>query len=897
LKVIDRDNRRQAARALCAAVEAIERRMLLSFAGRFGADHVYRPPDDASQSVAPGHAYTNYEVYNPSAGTSVSPLGVSAPPSTARTPAQIRKSYGVGNVSFGGVTGDGTGQTIAIIDAFDDPSFVSDTNANYSNSDLVRFDSFFTLPNPPAFKKFNASGQQSSYPSSGVANGWAGEIALDVEWSHAMAPKATIWLVEAASDSFDDLNTAVDWARSQPGVSVVTMSYGGDDFSGESSTDSFFTTPMGHAGVTFFSSSGDTGGVVEYQASSPNVVGVGGTTLNQADSTGTYSSESAWSGSGGGISSNESKPIYQTLVTTPSTIHRTVPDISADANPTTGVAVLDSSPNGIGSSKPWFNGRVGGTSLASPLWAGFMAIVDQGRSLLSTPLPSLDGATQTLLRLYTLSTNDFHDITSGSAGGFSATAGYDRITGRGTPKVDVLAKDLAGGATITGSVFQDNNGNGVLDAGEPTQSGITVYLDYNNNKTLDSFEPSTVTNASGNFTFTDVIGGASISAREVLPANFLTTTSSVSALTSYNTVTGSVNLGDFPKVFNGTSGNDSYTLSLDSTGTMLQINDGTTNFSINKNLVSTLSISAGGGDDLLTIDDTHGSPVPASGLFFDAGTSATPTGDSVALIGGPGADTAIFNANTITFGGTITLTSVHSYSFDGRGGHDSLTVNSGMVLVPAGQVLASLAVGSGAGLDVAPGGNNVIETQTLNDQGTIDLANNGMIVDYSGSSPLASVISLITQGRAVDANGQPTWTGGGITSSVAAANPLTLGIGAIDNASLGAAAYTTFLTHAVDSTAVLVRCTGNGDANLDGITNTADFVALASNFGQTTAGWASGDFNFDGKVNALDFNALATSFGASASASPPAPSAPMPSLFSDSPVSPDTQPDLIQIAT
>ena len=136
---------------------------------------------------------------------------------------------------------------------------------------------------------------------------------------------------------------------------------------------------------------------------------------------------------------NESKPVYQKLITTPSTTQRTVPDVAADANPSSGVAVLDSSAGGIGSANPWFNGFVGGTSLAAPLWAGFIAMVNQGRSLLSTPLTSLNGVTQTLPRIYTLSSSDYHDITSGSAGSFCAAVGYDLITGRGSPKVNLLA--------------------------------------------------------------------------------------------------------------------------------------------------------------------------------------------------------------------------------------------------------------------------------------------------------------------------------------------------------------------------------------------------------------------------------------------------------------------------
>ena len=205
-----------------------------------------------------------------------------------------------------------------------------------------------------------------------------------------MAPQANILLVEANSTSISDLiQTAVPWAASQPGVVAVSMSFSGGEFFGETSYDSYFTTPLGHAGVTFFAATGDTGEPAGYPAYSPNVVAVGGTSLTLSGSA--YQGETGWSGSGGGISLYESQPSYQQGVVTQSSAYRTAPDVAMDANPGTGVAIYDSYDY---PSNPWL--QIGGTSLATPLWAGLMAVVDQGRSLAG--LSSLDGATQTLPR-------------------------------------------------------------------------------------------------------------------------------------------------------------------------------------------------------------------------------------------------------------------------------------------------------------------------------------------------------------------------------------------------------------------------------------------------------------------------------------------------------------------
>src|SRR5205085_4866439 len=135
----------------------------------------------------------------------------------------------------------------------------------------------------------------------------------------------------------------------------------------------------------------------------PNVLSVGGTTL-RLDSSGNILGESAWSGSGGGISSVEAQPAYQHGIVTQSTTRRTNPDVAYDADPNTGFPVYDSFNNG--SAAPW--SQFGGTSDAAPQWAGLIAIADQGRALAGKG--ALDGPTQTLPMLYQLASTDFHDI-------------------------------------------------------------------------------------------------------------------------------------------------------------------------------------------------------------------------------------------------------------------------------------------------------------------------------------------------------------------------------------------------------------------------------------------------------------------------------------------------------
>ena len=228
------------------------------------------------------------------------PDPTSPPPISALTPALVRAAY-----SINAIQATGAGATIAIVDAFHDPNLVADLNA---------FDKAFTTTVGGSTSLYSAYGDASRFltvvSQSGGKNDlpkadklWASEIALDVEWAHAIAPGAKILLVEARSSALADL-LAADARAVAMGADVVSNSWGSDEFAGEASYDTTFAAK----GVTFVFSAGD-GGRQSYPATSPRVVSVGGTTLSVAG--GRWVGETAWSGGGGGVSTIEGKPVYQ----------------------------------------------------------------------------------------------------------------------------------------------------------------------------------------------------------------------------------------------------------------------------------------------------------------------------------------------------------------------------------------------------------------------------------------------------------------------------------------------------------------------------------------------------------------------------------------------------------
>jgi subtilase family serine protease len=359
------------------------------------------------------------------------------------SPSQI-----IGAYDLNSATG-GAGTTIAIVDAYDDPTVAND---------LVTFSSYFGLPAANFVEHKMAT-------TISVDSGWALEISLDVQWAHAIAPQAKILLVEAKSNSLTDLLSAVSYATSYTGVKAVSMSWGGSEFSTETSYDSYFST----AGITFFASSGDNGAGVIWPSSSPNVVGVGGTTLN-LDSNGAVTSETAWSGSGGGVSAYETKPAYQTTYGLTYT-RRAIPDVSYDADPNTGVLVYDSTPY-QGSSGWWV---VGGTSAGAPQWAAIQAL-----GLSTSNNNFYQDAASSAYASY------FRDITSGS-NGYSAGTGYDLVTGLGSPVTTSFTPSITPDFSLSASPTTLSIGSG--SSGTSTIT-VTALNGFTGTVTLSATAPT-----------------------------------------------------------------------------------------------------------------------------------------------------------------------------------------------------------------------------------------------------------------------------------------------------------------------------------------------------------------------------------------------------------------------
>jgi len=298
----------------------------------------------------------------------------------------------------------GGGGAIAIVDAYDAPNALSD---------LQTFSSQFGLPVPSSstFQVVYASGTQPAYDA-----GWEVEESLDVQWAHAMAPNAKIYLVEAASASGSDLFTAVSVASKLADVADVSMSWGGSEFSGEDSYDSYFQTPY----VVYFAATGDNPGT-SYPSTSPYVVAVGGTTLRTNDETGKLYEEWAWTRSGGGLSQYETWPAYQYGLKSKVGRPRGVPDVSVLADAYTGAWVYVTNQGG------W--NVIGGTSLATPIMAG---MVNSANWLMYY------GSLELLAWLYSpLSLPYFQEITNGICGPYmSSSAGpaWNICTGLGTPR-------------------------------------------------------------------------------------------------------------------------------------------------------------------------------------------------------------------------------------------------------------------------------------------------------------------------------------------------------------------------------------------------------------------------------------------------------------------------------
>jgi subtilase family serine protease len=311
-------------------------------------------------------------------------------------PADLQAAYKLPSANAG------AGQTVAIVDAYDDPK---------AESDLAVYRSTFGLPACTTangcFRKVDQNGG-TKYPRGNT--GWAEEISLDLDMVSAICPNCHILLVEASSNSFANLSAAVDTAA-RLGANAISNSYGGSEFSSEVSSQSHYN----HPGIAITVSSGDSGYGVEFPAASQYVTAVGGTSLTKS-STSRGWSETVWSGAGSGCSAYISKPSWQTDT---GCSRRTVADVSAVADPNTGVAVYDTY-----RTSGWL--VFGGTSVAAPVIASVYALAGNAGSV--------------NYGSYSYShTNSLFDVTSGSNGSCGGSylctgkTGFDGPTGNGTP--------------------------------------------------------------------------------------------------------------------------------------------------------------------------------------------------------------------------------------------------------------------------------------------------------------------------------------------------------------------------------------------------------------------------------------------------------------------------------
>jgi subtilase family serine protease len=379
-------------------------------------------------------------------------------------PSSIRAAYGVNNLISNGL--NGAGQTIVILDAFGSPTI---------QADLKAFDDLFQIPAPPSFQVVTMPGTPPFDPKNNDMVGWTGEIALDVQWAHAMAPAANIVLVAGASDSDQDLTDGFNFAVNNHLGSVITMSFGEseivlanpDGLDAIAGWEAAFKNAA-DKGISVFASSGDQGvdtqgfgtPSVSFPASSTQVTSVGGTNLRFGTATaasfnGTYQSEQVWDdpadnnniaadtfgAGGGGMSFLFAQPDFQKDLPAAvlKTLHgfRGVPDVAYNAGVSGGVLVHLGTIN----PSPTAFFLFGGTSAGSPQWAAIVADLNSGQK---QPLGSLN---KLLYKLGRQGRLNFRDVTIGNNGfdgvtGFTATAGFDLSTGWGTPDFGALATTL-----------------------------------------------------------------------------------------------------------------------------------------------------------------------------------------------------------------------------------------------------------------------------------------------------------------------------------------------------------------------------------------------------------------------------------------------------------------------
>jgi hypothetical protein len=403
-------------------------------------------------------------------------------------PAQLQSAYALPSSTAG------SGQTVAIVDAFNDPNAASDLAAYRSAAGLPACGS-------GCFSVVNQNGQASPLPASAGTSGWDVEESLDIDMVSAICPLCHIILVEASSASVQNLGTGVN-AAVNLGAKYVSNSYGGNESSSDASLDTSF---YNHPGVAVTASAGDSGFGVEYPAASQFVTAVGGTSLSTASNARGWS-ETVWNGTGSGCSAVDAKPTWQKDT---GCARRTVADVSAVANPNTGVAVFDTFSQG-----GWL--EVGGTSVSSPVIASVFALA-------GTPTAGTYPSSYPYAH-----TASLFDVTSGSNGSCSpaylctAQSGYDGPTGLGTP--DGTAAFTNGGTRNVVTVTNPGGQAGTVGTAASVQiratdsaagqtltysaAGLPAGLSINSATGLISGTPTTAGTSSVTVTVSDSTGAS-----------------------------------------------------------------------------------------------------------------------------------------------------------------------------------------------------------------------------------------------------------------------------------------------------------------------------------------------------------------------------------------------------
>jgi subtilase family serine protease len=342
-------------------------------------------------------------------------------------PADLRGAYSLPSTTAG------SGQAVGIVDAYNDPHALSDVNTYRSTFGIAQISAcnastIAASTNAPCFLQISQSGSTSSLPTNNAS--WSQEISLDLDMVSAVCPSCSIILAEASSASLTNLGTAVN-AAAKAGATEISNSYGGSESS--SDTSSYDGAYFNHPGIAITVSSGDSGYGVEYPAASQYVTAVGGTTLhiNGAGGTSpTYAGETLWEttsseGAGSGCSAYDPQPSWQSSVANITGVcaKRAVADVSADADPNTGVSVYDS--YSYRGQSGWL--VFGGTSVASPIIASVYALAGNASSVTYGSYPYSHTSS-----LHDVTANGAYTETCGNALCL-AEVGWDGPSGLGSP--------------------------------------------------------------------------------------------------------------------------------------------------------------------------------------------------------------------------------------------------------------------------------------------------------------------------------------------------------------------------------------------------------------------------------------------------------------------------------